>query len=313
MTEEAVEGTTTETTTDPGVVEAPTDFREFVKWRTTGELPKTSDKTDTTSAAAEETPPAKTEPDSETEDPQEPEEEEGEETTDDGTPRRRGGSRQRKIDRLTREVEELKRQVQQPAPAPQPAAAQAAPSGRPKLENFETLEAYQEALTDWKLDERERVRREAETQRLERERVDQLQTDWSKREKTAKRGHSDYDDVVGSVAVPPGPGVVAMRQALLEDDAGAEVLYYLGKHPAELKRIVALTPLGAVKETGKLLAQFQSSPAPENGKPKISSAPRPPSPVSRPAKTSSDSIDDPDVQRDFKRWSRAREAQLKGR
>jgi len=294
--------------------EAPNDFREFAKWRATGELPEP--KEETPPAAAEETPPAKTEPDSETDANQQAGEEDEPQESDEGAPagKGKGGSRQRRIDRLTREVEELKRQIAGSPVKPQdkpPEPAQSATTGKPKLEDFQTLEAYQEALTDWKLDERERTRKEADARTAAEEAVRKEQDGWAKKEKAARKAHDDYDDLMDTVKIPAGPGVLAARQAMLEDEHGAELLYHLAKNPKELERIAALSPASAVMAIGKLSATFDKPPASENGKPRITGAPKPPPPSGRAGKTASDDPNDPDVLKDFPRWAKAREAQTK--
>src|SRR5262252_6112953 len=101
MTEAATPSTGQGAVNTPEVPEAPTDFREYARWRETGELPE--QKEPETPAAAEETPQAKTEPDSEPEGTQEQGEPE-----DDDAAHKRGSSRQRKIDRLTRELAEAR-------------------------------------------------------------------------------------------------------------------------------------------------------------------------------------------------------------
>src|SRR4029077_4418362 len=100
----------------------------------------------------------------------------------------------------------------------------------------------------------------------------------------ARKAHDDYDDLIDTVVIPAGPGVLAARQAMLEDEHGAELLYFLAKHPKELERIAGLSPASAVLAIGKLSATFDKSPAPENGKPKITGAPKPPPPSGRSAK-----------------------------
>jgi len=290
--------------------EAPTDYREYVKWRETGELPDKDEAQP--AAAAEETPPAKTEPQSGADDSQQPEEDDEEPETEKPG---RGSSRVRKIDRLTRENEMLRAQLAaaaQPRPPAEPAKPPEAP-GKPKLQDFETLEQYQEALTDWKLDQRE-AQKKAEAEKVAAKSAEEkLQAAWKSSEKTARAAHPDYDEVIDSVAQPEGPGVYAARQAMLEDEAGAEILYYLGTHRDELRRIAALPPVSAIAAIGKLSATLTKPSEAGNGKPKVSGAPKPPPALSRPAKTSSDSVNDEEVARDFKRWNRAREAQLKGR
>lgn len=296
----------TETTSE---IEAPADYREYVKWRQTGEQPA-----EQPPAAPEETPEAKSEPQSGAE--EDKQEEEGDQPVE--AKPGRGGSRQRKIDRLTRENEMLKQQLAQ-APQPRPVetpAKPAEPAGKPKLQDYQTLEAYQEALTDWKLDQRESQRKVEAAQAEAKAQVEKIQTAWHSSEDAARAQHSDYDEVIQSVAVPVGPGVQAARQAMLEDEAGGEVLYYLGTHPDELQRIAALQPIAAVKEIGKLAASLTSPHPAGNGKPQaVSNAPRPPTPLSRPSgqTTKDDVYDESLAASDYKRWARARIAQLKGR
>jgi hypothetical protein len=288
----------------PGSAEVPpTDFREYERWRRTGELPEQEE----VKPAAAETP-AKTAPDSEPDDKQETGEEEHDEAATG-----RGSSRQRKIDRLVKENTELQQRVlaleQKPLAAEEPGQKPKAPAdGKPKLEDYQTLEDYQEALTDWKLDDRERKRQAAEAEREAREASEKVQAAWSKQVKAASKVHEDYEDVIDTVKAPEGPGVAAARQAMLEDDNGAEILYYLAKHPADMKRIAALSPVSAVREIGKLSASF--TPAPENGKPKVTGAPKPPPPSGRPSKVTSESLDDPEVVKDYARWEKLRRAQL---
>src|SRR6185436_1228163 len=103
-----------------------------------------------------------------------------------------------------------------------------------------------EALTDWKLDQREKTRAEAEAKRAHDIAEREAFETWAKREKAAKKAHDDYEEVLDSVKFNPAdPGVPAARQAMLESELGAEILYHLAKQPAELKRIAALSPVSA--------------------------------------------------------------------
>jgi hypothetical protein len=106
---------------------------------------------------------------------------------------------------------------------------------------------------------------------------------------------------------------LAARQALLEEDNGAEILYWLAARPAELKKIASLSPAKAILEIGKLAATLAPSTFPENPRPKVSSAPRPPSPLPHGTVRTADNVYDDDTARDWKRWVKAREAQLKGK
>ena len=279
------------------VIEAPTDFREYNRWRDTGELP--AKEPGTQPAAAPETGVAENEPQQAAEDQQQQEE-------DDQQPERpgRGGSRVRKIERLERELELAKAQLavlqpKQPQPETAPKLKAPEPPGKPKLQDFTTLEEYQEALTDWKLDQREAAKaaQSAETAQ---------QTAWATSEKAARTAHADYDDVVSGVKAPEGPGVAAARQAMLEDEAGAAVLYHLATHPDELARIAAMQPLHAVLAVSKLAAKL-SSPVAATTKPAVSAAlPKPPPSLSHPAKTTTQNINDENFARnDYPAWEKA--------
>lgn len=293
-------------TSETPIEAVPTDFREYDHWRRTGELPQ---KAEPATAA---TPQVKTEPQSGADDHQADDDEETE------TGRQRPGSRQRKIDKLTRENEELRRQL---AAAPKPAEEKpkeepAAPGDKPKLANYKTLEEYQEALTDWKLDQREKAKKEADAKATAEAAAKKLQTEWDSRQEAARAAHADYDEVLKSTAAPDGPGVQDARQAMLEDESGPEILYYLATHPDEMKRIAAMSPHSAVREIGRLSVMFNPpSGTAETPKPRAASAPKPAPPptLSRPAKTASDSIHDEDLARtNYAKWERIRVQQLKG-
>jgi len=296
----------------------PTDFKQYDRWRRTGELPTSEGEKTAAPAttpvgeplAGEPEAPVTTAPDSEPDVPD----------TATATDDKRPGARERKIDRLIRENSELLRRIEllerpgsaaadtstsQPPPVPEP-------TGKPDLNNFKSLEEYAEALTDWKIDQRE-AKRQAEHQRREVEAATKaMQDSWTAREKVAMKAHPDYADVRDATPAPVGPGAMAIRQALLEDDNGAEILYWLAHRPAELKRIAELSPAKAVLEIGKLSNALASTPVSEPHKSKVSGAPKPPSPISHGTVRTADNVYDDDTARDFKRWSKAREAQLKG-
>ena len=315
------ENTPVEKGTGTPIDQIPTDFKGFDRWRRTGELPSNEGGKPAVPATATESEPngepqtqVKTAPDSEPEESQDTAAPTGEE--------KRPGARERRIDKLVRENSELLRRIQaleatgpaaavvttpsQPPPAPEPGE-----SKKPDLSDFQTLEDYTEALTDWKLDQREARRRAAEEQRAAETAAKSMQDSWAAKEKAAIKNHPDYAELRDSTPIPNGPGVMAIRQALLEDDNGAEILYWLASRPTELQRIADLSPARAVLEIGKLSAAH-ASPVPETSRPKVSGAPKPPSPISHGTVKTADNVYDDDTARDWKRWSKAREAQLKG-
>jgi len=302
------------------IEQIPTDFRAFERWRRTGELPANEGEKPAVPATAQVSDPngepeaqVTTAPDSEPDVP---------DTATTAGDEKRPGSRERKIDRLIRENSELLRRIEsleqtgsaagaaytsQPPPIPEE------PTGKPDLNNFKTLEEYTEALTEWKIDQREARHREQEHQRAIEAATKAMQDSWAAKEKAAIKAHPDYADLRDATPVPNGPGVMAIRQALLEDDNGAEILYWLAQRPTELKRIAELNPAKAVLEVGKLSASLASNPVSEPHKSKVTSAPKPPSPISHGTVRTHKNVYDEDFARsDYKAWEKQRVSDLKG-
>lgn len=161
----------------------------------------------------------------------------------------------------------------QAAPTPQPSA-----SIKPKLEDFGyDVEAWGDALTDWKLSEKERTSRE-QTERQA------LATSWNTRIDAAKAKYPDFEDValLAPTRIPPGSLVDAW---ILEHKTGADVLYFLQQHPAELDAMLK-QPVIDQAEALSLLSQRLAAPLRSQAMPTgavatapVSSVPRPPTPV----------------------------------
>jgi predicted methyltransferase len=73
----------------------------------------------------------------------------------------------------------------------------------------------------------------------------------------ARHKHPDFDAVVNRQDVTLTP---AMVQALIESGSGAELMYYLGKHPEEAVRIAGLSPVSSILEIGKIAGRLSNSP-----------------------------------------------------
>ncbi|MGH9667091.1 MAG: hypothetical protein ACRD9L_21915 [Bryobacteraceae bacterium] len=273
------------------------DFAAFESWRRTGEEPKAETaKADETPAATDDDPQAKTAPDSETD------EEEQEEETEEA-PKKKGGF-QRRIDKLTERNRSLEDRLQamegRLAPKPAETAAPATADGAPKAENFKTYDDFVEALADYKLDQRDKARA-AQAAQTQVEAAQKAVADrWGKQLEDAKSRYNDFEDVVG-VEIPISH---VMAQAIQDSEQGADLAYWLGKHPKEAERIVGLSPLAAVRELGKIEAQIaKTTPEPK----KSTSAPKPPATVG--GKSGGERrLDDPDLE--FGDFEKMRRAQL---
>lgn len=280
----------------------PEDFAEFEKWRETGEMPEV--KAPEAPAAT----PEKTEGEAKTAPAPEPEvkQEETEGEVPEGVQKRidKAVRRQREAERraeaLEAEVSRLKATETKPAEKPAPV------EGKPKVSNFADYDEYVEALAEWKTDQRLAAEKSKEQSAKATEDQRKALTAFSERVKEVakKPEYADIDEVLDSDVTVSA----AMHEALLESDKGAELAYYLGKHPEDAARIAKLSPTSAARELGKIEASL--SKPPETPKPKASAAPPPMKPVGgKSAKTVS--LTDPDV--DYADWERKREAELRGR
>lgn len=162
--------------------------------------------------------------------------------------------------RLAREQRKWERQ-QQALKAQQPAA----PAEPPAPEQFETTEAYAEALAARKAEEllakREEARQQAE-----------LLEAYQDREEEARAKYDDFEQVAYN---PRLPITTVMAQAIQASDIGPDLAYFLGSNPKEAERISKLPAILQAKEIGKVEAKLASDPPTK----KTSSAPAPITPV----------------------------------
>jgi hypothetical protein len=161
--------------------------------------------------------------------------------------------------RLAREQRKWEREQAQRAQPQMPPSAPVAP------EQFESTDAYVEALAAQKaeqlLAQREQNRQQAE-----------LLESYHDREEKAREKYDDFEQV----AYNPNLRITeAMAQSIQASDIGPDVAYHLGANPKEAERIARLSPLLQAKEIGKLEAKLASDPPVK----KTSNAPTPISPI----------------------------------
>lgn len=248
----------------------------------------------------------------ETQEHEQPEETDGSEgdKKPEEKPAKKGGF-QKRIDKLTRELAETRRQLEANASA-KPAAAEAKPAEqapaqaaddfakpKPKLEDFPSLEDYTEAVSDWKLDQREHSKAQAAAKERAEKEAKELTESWQTRKADAQARHEDFDEVleaVSDVKIPP-----ALQRAILESEHGPEIAYTLAQDRKELARIAALSPLAAAREVGKLEAQLIAESAPKP-KTKTSAAPAPIKPVGSTKSTATSKDPGEMSYREYRAW-----------
>jgi len=172
-------------------------------------------------------------------------------------------------------------------------------TAKPTREQFDfDDEQYLDALTDWKIEERERARQtQKATKQREAQEYEQLTSFEQRRESTVNRGrekYGDFDDVVFSL--PADVMDQEMAAAIFETDAPDEISYFLGKNPEKAAEIAAMSPLKKIHALGRLEGIMKAKTK------KVTNAPPPIKPVGSggsttktPATMTSD---------EYRRWSR---------
>lgn len=129
-------------------------------------------------------------------------------------------------------------------------------SKKPKADDFDTHEEYVEALTDWKLEqkevERERLAKEKSAKDDYQKQVESFQS----KVKDFEKDHDDFQDVMSEV--DDIPLSFSLQDAILTSDIGPAIMYELAKNREELERISALGPVQAAREIGKIEARLSS-------------------------------------------------------
>jgi hypothetical protein len=83
----------------------------------------------------------------------------------------------------------------------------------------------------------------------------QVQQTWATKVTEARSTYADYDSVMEDAQDIPINQHVA--EAIQTSDVGADVAYYLGKHPEEAERINGLPPLAAARAIGRIESRIE--------------------------------------------------------
>ena len=135
----------------------------------------------------------------------------------------------------------------------------------PSIDNFESTDAYAEALALRKAEElvAQRDRQKEQAQVVEA---------YSEREEKARDKYDDFEDVVYN---PKLRITDVMAESIQSSDNGPDLAYWLGSNPKEAERIARLSPILQAKEIGKIEVRLADNPPVK----KSTSAPTPISPV----------------------------------
>lgn len=204
----------------------------------------------------------------------------------------KGSGVQDRIDELTRARREAERDAEYwrtRAQGPQTPAQKADPEGRPTRENFQSDEQYQDALVDWKVDQR--LKQSEQRTNANRE-AEKKASDFESRKAAAREEMTDFDDVVNAVETPVANHVA---EAILEHPKGPQIMYQLAKQPEMIDKLNGMSPMHVAFELGEIAASAKAALAPTtSSKPadKVSKAPPPPARPSAAGRATIPSLDE---------------------
>ena len=140
-----------------------------------------------------------------------------------------------------------------------------APANVPPVDQFESPEAYADALAYQKAEQLLAQREEARQQSA-------ILETYHEKEEEARTKYDDFEQVAYN---PKLPITNVMAQTIQASEIGPEVAYYLGANPKEADRISRLAPFVQAKEIGRIEAKLATDPPVK----RTTSAPAPISPV----------------------------------
>lgn len=168
--------------------------------------------------------------------------------TEEQKPKRRGGF-QLKIDKLRAENAALREQLEQ-----KPVEA---PKDKPKWDDFDDADAYYEALTDWKVDQKLREKEQASKVQEVKAQARTLQETYLDNVASFKKEAPDFEKVVKDFVAEYDDVITDhMQEAILQ--VGPKLTYYLAKNPDEAVRLSELGVIALNREIGKLEAKLDN-------------------------------------------------------
>lgn len=219
-------------------------------------------------------------------------EDEEKDKDEDRKPKKKGGW-QRRVDKLTRELNERSKELENWRQAalgskatpdkPEsnggkketPVAAKPDPDA-PKIENFSEYADYLEALTEYRVEQRFKAQ-EQKAQKAEIEKVaKQVEETWKTRLEAASKRYDDFEEIKKTDL----PLTLTARQIVMDSEVGPDMVYWMAKNPEKAIKIMESPPIIQAKELGKLedklLEKIKPGDKGKGGeKPPVSAAPKP--------------------------------------
>lgn len=217
--------------------------------KTEGEEPDT----DATAGESEET---------DTEDTETTEDEEADNTSTQKKPKK---GMLRRIEKLVEEKYELQRRLEALEAASKQTAERIVEEAtseydvpKPKIADFNNLEEYTDALTEWKLNKREHEKEKQAQIENFRSTVTKVAEIWQKKEAAAKKEYADYDEVVNLRNIEAADTSQEAKIFLSESEFGPKVVYALLSDDELVEQFSKASAIQQVKILTKLEGKFEN-------------------------------------------------------
>jgi len=178
-------------------------------------------------------------------------------------------SAQKRIRELTakyrqteREVQELRRLLNEQQPKGEQQPPSQTPPKKPTRDQFEDEDEYFEALADWKtsqkLQEQEQTQQQRQRQQKEQEEQERINQAVQTINEQGMNEFEDYEDVVfeNNALIITDP----MVHAISEMDYGHRVAYHLGNNPDRAAKIAEMKPARQAIELGRIEQDLTQKP-----------------------------------------------------
>ena len=123
-------------------------------------------------------------------------------------------------------------------------------SGKPQAGDFATNEDFIEALTEWKIEQREAA---IEATR----RANDIKNAYFERVESFKQTAPDFAIAVGEIQDVIGKDS-NMVDFIIDSDVGPAIAYHLANNESELNRIMAMTPVRRIAALSKIESEFST-------------------------------------------------------
>lgn len=178
-------------------------------------------------------------------------------------------------------------------------------AGKPNPDKFETYADYMDALTDWKIEQRDKSKAEKEREERVRSEVEALRRAFAEKANAFKKVATDFEETIEDV--DDIPMSVELETVFLESDNGPELMYELAKNREEYERISKLSGRAFDRAIGAFEARISgNSQVKKETEVKKTKAPPPLKPVG--SKSSASIEKDPDEMsyEEYKKWREAK-------